>query len=93
MPNFASKTDGAATGIRWLEPGEQLHFNCRIQYTDARADAVNAPITPAENGPLQFANEAFTAEMCILFGSTAEGPALTAPAIAVTPLPDFASAQ
>jgi hypothetical protein len=93
MPNHATKTDGAATGVRWLEPGQDLHFNCRIQYTDARADAVSSPVTPAENGSLRFANEAFNAEMCILFGSTAEGPALNAPAIAVTPLPDFAMAE
>lgn len=93
VPDFGALTDGAATGVRWLEPGQNLHFNCRIQYTDARAAAVNAPIRPAENGTLGFANEAFTAEMCILFGQTAEGPALNAPAIAVTPLPDFAVAQ
>jgi hypothetical protein len=93
MPDFTTLADGAATGVRWLEPGQQLHFNCRIQYTDARADAVNAPIRPAQNGTLSFANEAFTAEMCILFGQTAEGPALNAPAIAGTPLPDFATAQ
>jgi len=93
MPNHATLTDGAASGIRWLEPGELLHFNCRIQYTDARADAVNSPVMPDEHGPLNFANEAFTAEMCILFGQTAEGPALNAPAPGAGALPDFATAE
>jgi hypothetical protein len=93
MPNHATLTDGAASGVRWLEPGEMLHFNCRIQFTDARASAVDAPQSPGEIGQLNFANEAFTAEMCILFGQTAEGPALNAPAIAADPLPDFATAE
>jgi hypothetical protein len=93
VPDHTTLTDGAASGVRWLEPGEVLHFNCRIQYTDARANAVNAPLTPAENGTLRFANEAFTAEMCILFGLTAEGPALNVPAADVSPLPDFATAE
>lgn len=93
-PNHTTLTDGAASGVTWLEPGENLHFNCRIQYTDERSLAVNAPFTPVENpkGNLRFANEAFTAEMCILFGQTAEGPALNAPASSVAPLPDFATA-
>ena len=26
-------------------------------------------MTPGQNGPLRFANQAFNAEMCILFGS------------------------
>jgi len=93
VPDHTTFTDGAATGVRWLEPGEVLHFNCRIQYTDARADAVNSPVTPQENGTLGFANEAFTAEMCILFGQTAEGPPLTAVAPGTGSLPDFAVAE
>jgi hypothetical protein len=92
-PDHATLMDGAASGIHWLEPGENLHFNCRIQYTDARADAVSAPMSPAENGPLRFANQAFEAEMCILFGQTAEGPMLSGPAIAGGALPDFATAE
>lgn len=79
MPNFDTKMDGGASGITWLEPGDVLHFNCHIEYTDERASAVNAPIQPQENGPLHFANQAFNAEMCILFGQTAEGDALNAP--------------
>jgi hypothetical protein len=27
-------------------------------------------VRPAENGPLRFANQAFNAEMCILFGAS-----------------------
>jgi hypothetical protein len=93
MPNHETLMDGAASGITWLEPGENLHFNCRIQYTDARSVAVDAPFTPAENGSLRFANQAFEAEMCILFGQTAEGPPLNAPAGSADPLPDFATAE
>jgi hypothetical protein len=92
-PDHTMLRDGAASGIKWLEGGEELHFNCRIQYTDARAAAVSAPKTPVENGALRFANEAFTAEMCILFGQTAEGPALNTPAGSGAPLPDFAQAE
>jgi hypothetical protein len=68
-PDVATRSDGAHTGILELKAGDQLHFNCHIEYTDQRAMEENSPITPAQNGPLRFANEAFTAEMCILFGS------------------------
>jgi hypothetical protein len=69
-----------------LMPGEQLHFNCHIEYTDKRAMDVGAP-KPAN--PLHFANEAFSAEMCILFGSTVE-TSLTNPTEDTSALPDFA---
>jgi hypothetical protein len=39
---------------------------------------------------LRFANEAFTAEMCILFGSTA-AVELAKPVVNSSKLPDFAS--
>jgi hypothetical protein len=70
-------------------PGQKLHFNCHIEYTDARAKAEGAPM-PSEIGQLRFANEAFTAEMCILFGSTA-AVKLAAPAVDTSPLPAFAT--
>jgi hypothetical protein len=68
-------------------PGEKLHFNCHIEYTNERATEVKGPM-PSQ--PLNFANEAFTAEMCILFGSTA-AVSLPMPSEDTTPLPDFAA--
>jgi hypothetical protein len=52
-----------------LDPGDKLHFNCHIEYTDARAKSEKSPVTPSQNGPLRFANQAYNAEMCILFGA------------------------
>ncbi len=88
-PAPENRVDGASSGVRMLMPGQKLHFNCHIEYTDARAATEKAP-RPAEIGALRFANEAFTAEMCILFGATAAveiGP----PTADNTPLPDFAT--
>jgi hypothetical protein len=67
-PDFPTRTDGGASGIITLGAGDQLHFNCHIEYTDARAAAENAP-KPASNGTLRFANQALTAEMCIAYGN------------------------
>ncbi|MET0388872.1 MAG: hypothetical protein ABW321_23065 [Polyangiales bacterium] len=88
VPAIATQTDGASTGVLTLQPGEKLHFNCHIEYTDQRADSEMAP-KPAQIGTLRFANEAFTAEMCILFGSTA-ATSLGTPGIDTSPLPEFA---
>jgi hypothetical protein len=70
VANSPARTDAAFTGILNLNPGDQLHFNCHIEYTDARAAAEMSPVTPAANGPLRFSNQAFNAEMCILFGAS-----------------------
>ncbi len=88
VPAPAMRTDGATSGIRMLNPGEKLHFNCHIEFTEERAAAEMAP-SPSEVGNLRFANQAFTAEMCILFGSTA-AVRLPTPAADASPLPDFA---
>jgi hypothetical protein len=88
----ATVTDGAYSGIRILKAGERLHYNCHITYNDARAATVNSPQSPAQMGTLRFANQAFTAEMCILFGSSAQN-SLTGWAADVSPLPDFAVTQ
>jgi hypothetical protein len=87
-PNPTARTDGASSGIRTLMPGQKLHFNCHIEFTDARAQTEKAPM-PADVGILRFANEAFTAEMCILFGSTA-AVRMPTPVVDTSPLPDFA---
>ena len=85
-----STSDGAASGLVMLMPGEKLHFNCHIEFTPERAATENAPQQPSEIGTLRFANEAYTGEMCILFGSTAEVE-MPAPAADLGPLPDFAT--
>jgi hypothetical protein len=82
-------TDGASSGILTLKAGETLHFNCHIEFTDERAADVNGP-APASIGTLRFANQAFNAEMCILFGSTA-ARSLGTPVSNASPLPDFAT--
>ncbi len=82
------RMDGATTGVLMVQPGEKLHFNCHIEFTDERAAAVNGP-APNTIGALRFANQAFNAEMCILFGSTA-AVRLANPVEDATPLPDFA---
>ena len=87
-PGSAPDTDGAASGILMLKAGQKIHFNCHITYTDERAKSEGAPL-PAENGTLRFANEAFTAEMCILFGSTTN-VSLLSPTKDTSKLPDFA---
>lgn len=87
-PSPDARTDGASSGIRMLMPGQKLHFNCHIEFTDERAKSEGAP-SPASVGPLRFANEAFTAEMCILFGTTT-GTMLLAPDANNSPVPDFA---
>ncbi len=87
-PPEAMTTDGAASGMLMLKAGQKIHFNCHIEYTDERAKSEGAPM-PSEIGTLRFANEAFTAEMCILFGSTTNVQ-LLGPSRDTTKLPDFA---
>jgi hypothetical protein len=84
-----NRADGASSGIRMLMPGQKLHFNCHIEFTPERAATEGAP-DPSEIGTLGFANEAFTGEMCILFGSTA-AVEMPAPVADGSPLPGFAT--
>jgi hypothetical protein len=79
------RVDGAASGILQLNAGDKLHFNCHIEYTEARAQEEGAP-SPRANGNLRFANQALTAEMCIAYG-TVTGGTLGLPAVSRTPLP------
>jgi hypothetical protein len=55
VPDPVNRHSGAASGDFWLAPGEKMHFDCDI--------------TNDLNTPLLGTNEAFTGEMCILFGS------------------------
>ncbi|MET0343871.1 MAG: hypothetical protein ABW252_22850 [Polyangiales bacterium] len=88
VPSADKRVDGATSGILTLEAGDKLHFNCHIEYTEARAQEEGAP-SPRTNGNLRFANQALTAEMCIAFGTTSLG-SLGMPAVARTPIPDIA---
>jgi hypothetical protein len=81
--------DGAISGIVKLMPGDRLHFNCHIEFTEARkATDMSAP-SPSEIGRLRFANEAYNGEMCIQFGNVVGG-SLGLPGVDSSPVPDFA---
>jgi hypothetical protein len=86
--NPEGRTDGAASGVIMMEPGDELHFNCHVEFTPERAAEQNAPM-PSEIGRLRFANEAFAGEMCIQFGNTT-GTGLGYPLVSSDPPPDFA---
>jgi hypothetical protein len=90
-PAPEQRSDGAASGMVMLEAGDELHFNCHIAFTDEQAAATGAP-SPSEVGVLRFANEAFTGEMCILFGTTA-GVRLPLMSRSPDPAPDFARVE
>jgi hypothetical protein len=47
-------TDGGHTGLLYLQPGEGFEWECEVNNTT--------------DAPLNFANEAYTAEMCLLAG-------------------------
>jgi hypothetical protein len=83
------KISGGHSGVLTLQPDETLHFNCHITFTDARSAATGAP-SPQDVGTLRFANEAYTAEMCILFGWSAAVP-LGFPVDEAGAPPDFAT--
>lgn len=86
-PDATARADGGYTGILNLESGDQLHFNCHVEFTDARAAEVELP-SATSLGRLGFANEAFDAEMCILFGGVTAG--LPDVVVSDEPVPDFA---
>jgi hypothetical protein len=71
-PDAERRADGATSGVLTVNPGDELHFNCHIEYTEARAAEEMAP-SPRMNGNLRFANQALTAEMCIAFGNVTGG--------------------
>jgi hypothetical protein len=86
--NPAAKADGAVSGDVMLHPGDKMHFNCHVVFTDARAATdMHAP-SPEKIGALRFANEAFNGEMCIQYGNAVG--AIGLPADDTSPVPDFA---
>ncbi len=60
-PNTATKTEGALSGIISLEPGDTLKWVCHVNNTSSSPFGVISP-------SIGFANEAKTAEMCMLTG-------------------------
>jgi hypothetical protein len=88
-PDAAMHVDGAASGLLTLNPGDKLHFNCHIEYTDARAATDSSAPSPEANGTLYFKNETFKAEMCIQFGISTGN--LGFPSTDSTPVPSFAT--
>lgn len=75
-PDSELHIDGATDGVTLLNPGDEYHFNCHIEYTDERASAHSAAPRPEDNGNLHFRNEAFNGEMCINFGNISGGGSL-----------------
>lgn len=89
--DVANAVDGAVSGVVNLKAGDTLHFNCHIEFNDTRKAVDEHAPTPREVGTLRFANEAYTGEMCIMFGNVTGG-ALGLPATSFAPVPDFAKA-
>ncbi|MET0388871.1 MAG: hypothetical protein ABW321_23060 [Polyangiales bacterium] len=87
--NPEGRTDGAMSGIVNLKQGDELHFNCHIEFTDKRKSEDPKAPTPAQIGTLRFANEAYNGEMCINFGNVVGSLGL--PAVNNSALPDFAT--
>jgi hypothetical protein len=84
-----ARVDGATSGVIELEAGDELHFNCHIEYTAERSQIVGAPVMPQQQGNLRFANEAYRGEMCIQFGNVTGG-SLGLPLASTVAPPDFA---
>jgi hypothetical protein len=65
--NEAAASDGAASGMLILQAGDELHFNCHVDTTSARAAQLEVPV-PTQT--LTFGNQAYDSQMCILNGQT-----------------------
>ena len=55
LPDEVAKRDGGSSGLLYLEPGDQLTWSCDVNNT--------------LDTTIHFANEAHTAEMCLLAGA------------------------
>jgi hypothetical protein len=82
MPTFAYNSeaqnpepgkgqDGASSGPLVLQPGDELHFNCHVETTPEHAAQLGVALPDA---PLQWMNQAFAGEMCLLMGQTTGAP-------------------
>jgi hypothetical protein len=74
-----------------LEKGDALHFSCHITFTDERAKSLKFPKTASQIGTLGFANEAYDAEMCVLYGGIVGPKPSLSPEAVPGPLPNFAT--
>jgi hypothetical protein len=86
--NTDKRLDGAMSGIVMLKAGDEFHFNCHIEFTDARKATDSKAPSPSQIGTLRFANEAYNGEMCINFGNVVG--ALGLPGGDSSAVPDFA---
>lgn len=87
--NTDARMDGAMSGIVMLKQGDEFHFNCHIEFTDARQATDPKAPKPSQIGTLRFANEAYNGEMCINFGNVVGG-ALGLPGAVGGAVPAFA---
>jgi hypothetical protein len=66
-PHVDGTDDGAVSGVTMLHAGDQVSFTCHADTTTAGAAKLGVPVP---NGNLTFGNEAFGAEMCVLYLET-----------------------
>jgi hypothetical protein len=66
-PNVDGTADGAVSGVTVLHSGDQVSYTCHVDTTAAGAAKLGVPIP---SGNLTFGNEAFGAEMCVLYLET-----------------------
>jgi hypothetical protein len=66
-PHVDSSEDGAVSGVTMLHAGDQVSYTCHVDTTAAGAAKLGVP---APQGNLSFGNEAFGAEMCVLYLET-----------------------
>jgi hypothetical protein len=70
-PDVAGPADGALSGLTTLHAGDQVRYTCHAETTAAEAAKLGVP---APKGNLTFGNEAFGAEMCVLYLETTGAP-------------------
>jgi hypothetical protein len=79
-PGVDKQTDGSISGLITLHKGDQLTYTCHVDTTQAEADRLGVPMPTAN---LRFGNEAYGAEMCVLYleatGAPLSSGQLTAP--------------
>jgi hypothetical protein len=91
--NPNARGDGGASGVIELAKGDELHFSCHITFTDERALSLNFPKTATQIGTLDFANEAYDAEMCVVYGGIVGTKPTLSPEPVSGALPTFATVE
>jgi hypothetical protein len=66
-PGVDAHTDGSISGAVTLHAGDSLTYTCHVDTTPAAADKLGVPVPTAN---LKFGNEAYGAEMCVLYLET-----------------------